>query len=111
MSLFSKIKGVLVAAFQIDAANAGPLLKNTGGILEIRNEDDNAYAVIRGDTPVAPNDLVTKTYADSIIAGTGLMPYRASAIVGGLIPDGFSVIACGSFELDDQIDLQGRFCL
>lgn len=51
----------------------GPLWNNNAGAFESRNATNNAFAIVRGATPVAANDLVTKAYADarapSAIAG------------------------------------------
>lgn len=64
MSLWSKIIGTIEATFQLGLA--GPKLKANSGAVEARNAADNAYAVMRGASPVGNNDLVTKQYADTL---------------------------------------------
>ena len=66
MNLFERLAGTLRTTFQLAAANSGPLLKAVTGALEIRNEDDDAYVVVRGGTPVGPNDLATKNFVESM---------------------------------------------
>lgn len=38
--------------------SSGPKLKNSSGVVEIRNNADAAYAIVRGDTAVGASDLV-----------------------------------------------------
>lgn len=64
MSLWSKIRGTIETIFQIGLG--GPQLKNNSGAIEARNAGDSAFAVVRGAAPVGDNDLVTKTYADTL---------------------------------------------
>ena len=64
MSLWSKIIGTIESTFQLGLA--GPRLKASSGAVEARNAADNAYAVMRGASPVGNNDLVTKQYADTL---------------------------------------------
>jgi hypothetical protein len=64
MSLWSKIRGTIETAFQLGLG--GPNLKNNAGAIEARNAGDSAFAVVRGALPVGDNDLVTKTYADTL---------------------------------------------
>src|ERR1700682_2135529 len=64
MSLWSKIRGTQELLFQIGLG--GPNLKNNGGAIENRNAGDSAFAVARGATPVADNDLTTKAYVDTL---------------------------------------------
>lgn len=63
MSLWSKIRGTIEALFQLGLG--GPNLKNNGGAVEARNAGDSAFAIARGATPVASNDLATKAYVDA----------------------------------------------
>lgn len=64
MSLWSKIRGTIETIFQIGLG--GPQLKNNAGAIEGRNAADNAFAIMRGATPVGDSDLVTKQYADTL---------------------------------------------
>jgi len=64
MSLWSKVLGTIEATFQLGLG--GPKFKASSGALEARNAADNAYAVMRGASPVGNNDLVTKQYADTL---------------------------------------------
>jgi hypothetical protein len=61
-SLWSKIRGTIETAFQIGLG--GPQLKNNSGAIDVRNSGDSAYAIVRGATPLANNDLATKAYVD-----------------------------------------------
>lgn len=47
----------------------GPLLNNNSGAIEGRNSSNSAFAVLRGATPAAANDLATKNYVDTQVAG------------------------------------------
>lgn len=64
MSLWSKIRGTAETIFQLGLG--GPQLKNNSSVLEARNAGDSGFVVMRGATPVADNDLVTKQYADTL---------------------------------------------
>jgi hypothetical protein len=69
MSFFQKIRGTIESLFQLGLG--GPQLKNNAGVIEARNPADSNFVVVRGDTPVLPNDLVTKNYVDThVIAAT-----------------------------------------
>jgi len=68
MSWLSKIRGTVENIFQL--GKGGPNWKNNGGIIEARNNADSAFAVVRGDTPSAANDLTTKTYVDGQVGGS-----------------------------------------
>lgn len=73
MGLYSKLAGIIGDLFQFDKGD-GPLLKSTGGVIEARNAADAAYAIVRGASPVAGNDLVTKSYGDANYGGGGGTP-------------------------------------
>jgi len=64
MSLWKKLAGTISSTFQLGLA--GPQLKNNAGAIENRNAGDTAFAVARGATPVADNDLTTKAYVDAL---------------------------------------------
>ncbi len=66
MGLLKKMLGIIGDRFHIDFVNDGPMLKNNAGVLEIRDADDVALAIVRGATPVGDTDLVNKLYADSL---------------------------------------------
>lgn len=46
----------------VELGKGGPKVKNSSGAVEARNNADNAYAVVRADHPVGPNDVVTLKY-------------------------------------------------
>lgn len=46
----------------LEIGKGGPKLKNSSGVLEARNNADDAYAIMRGLSPVNDNDLVTLEY-------------------------------------------------
>jgi hypothetical protein len=81
MSLWSKIRGTIETIFQLGLN--GPNLKNNGGAIEGRNSGDTAFTVVRGDTPVAANDLTTKAYVDATVMTGSIreirMPITTSA--------------------------------
>src|SRR5437868_14178966 len=58
MSLFQRLAGSVASFFHIGGP-AGPGLNANGAALEARNSANAAFAVLRGATPVAANDLVT----------------------------------------------------
>lgn len=62
--IYKKLLGTIETVFQIGLG--GPKLKNNSGVVENRNADDNGYVIVRGAAPVGDNDLVTKSYADSL---------------------------------------------
>ncbi len=64
MSLFSKIRGTIETLFQIGLQ--GPQLKkSSGAALDVRDNADGAYAVVRVAAPVGGQDAATKTYTDT----------------------------------------------
>ena len=63
MGFFSKIRGTFETLFQI--GKAGPNIKTTGGVFEMRNNADSAYAITRGLDPVGAQDYVTKTWHET----------------------------------------------
>jgi hypothetical protein len=56
----------------------GPAFKRNGTALEARTFDDAAFAVLRGATPIADNDVATKQYVD-----TGNKPVTVTAQFDG----------------------------
>ncbi len=98
MSLWSKIRGTIESAFQLGLN--GPQWKANAGNIEARNATDAAFVIVRGATPVAANDLVTKAYADSgsVIVDGGVQEIRfalgtATASSTTSIPNNAIVIA------------------
>ncbi len=63
MGLFSKLAGTVSSFFQIGGP-AGPGVNANGAALEAKNAANNAFAVMRGATPVGDNDFTTKAYVD-----------------------------------------------
>ncbi len=64
MSLFSKIRGTIETLFQIGLQ--GPQLKkSSGSALDVRDNADGAYAVVRVATPVGGQDATTRAYTDA----------------------------------------------
>ena len=60
MSLFKKLRGTLETIFQL--GKQGPQLKNSSGIVQIRNSDDTAFAKLQAAAPEGDNDAVTLKY-------------------------------------------------
>lgn len=57
-STMTQISGLFNTTLQLDAKNAGPVLKNESGAMAVRNATDLAYAVMRGANPSGDMDLV-----------------------------------------------------
>lgn len=111
-SLLSKIKGVLVAAFQIDAANSGPLLKNVGGVLEVRNEADDSYAIARGADPIGANDLATKSFVEAGGAGDfGLPFYFIPSGSNITIPVNRQHLILGDMTTEGELIIEGELVI
>lgn len=66
--MFYAILGILGNLFGIGGPVSGVNLKANSGALEARNAADSAFVVVRGDTPIAGNDLTNKTYVDGLLA-------------------------------------------
>lgn len=66
MSLFSKIRGTIETFWQVGLG--GPQWKNNAGAIEGRNSTDSAFALVRGATALATNDLVTFAQLGTLIA-------------------------------------------
>jgi len=50
--------------FQIDSANSGPQLKNSSGVMQVRDSGDAAFAKLSVLTPTADENAATKAYVD-----------------------------------------------
>ena len=62
--MIKNIRGIIGNIIQVGLT--GFQIKNNSGVAEIRNADDNGYAVLRAAAPVADNDVTNKKYVDSI---------------------------------------------
>lgn len=74
-----------------------------GGVTQLTSTDASVTLSPVGGTGIV--DLSVST------SGTGLMPYRVRPGDTLEIPADFAVIGCGTFELDGQINLNGRMCI
>lgn len=103
MSLWSRIRGTSETLFQIAF---GVQLKNNAVALEVRNATDAAFAIARGATPVAGNDLATKAYVDAgdVIAEGGVQQIRF-AITNAAAQNSATSIPAGSIVIDAEIDV------
>ena len=90
MNLFSRINGIVGTYFQVGVN--GPRIRNYSGILESRNANNDAYAVMRGADPSGNNDFVTKNWVTnnilpalvlSSIAGENLSANVGQAVLVG----------------------------
>lgn len=84
MSFFQRLAGVVNSFFQIGGP-AGPGINANGAALEAKDATNTVFAVVRGDTPVADNDLTTKAYVDQIFKPL-IVTAQANA-VSALIPN------------------------
>ena len=77
----------------------------SGGVHKITSDDGSV--TILPSSGLGAVDLSVSTSG----TGTGLMPYRVRSGDTLEIPADFAVIGCGPFELDGQINLDGRMCI
>ena len=63
-TVYEKLRGIIGGIFQLGIG--GPQLNANGTAIEAVNAANNGYAIVRGATPVGPNDLATRAYADTI---------------------------------------------
>lgn len=89
--LYRKIAGIIGQLFQLDARNAGPQLKNNGGVLEVRNAADSAYAnthvnrlLDEAPSVVAIGSTVAPTYALAAFAVIPQMTATATFLGGNI---------------------------
>lgn len=59
-----KLRGIIGSILQI--GNGGPQLEDESGAIAARDASDAAYARMRAATPVSPDDVATKRYADTL---------------------------------------------
>jgi len=78
MSDIKKIRGTSENLFQIGLT--GSQVKNSSGVIEIKNAADNAYATLRAASPTADNDVATKKYVDAL-EGTMIVSRQADCSV------------------------------
>ena len=69
---FKKLRGIIGDIFQL--GKAGPNIKNNSGVVQLRNDDDSAFARVQGADPTADQDFVTRKFLDTI---------KGSVIVAG----------------------------
>lgn len=62
---------------------SGPIVQNNAGAIEARNAGNSAFSVVRGASPAAGNDLVTKVYADGQLGG---VPFTPLGSLSGQVP-------------------------
>jgi hypothetical protein len=69
----SKNYGLGGVGSSVELGKGGARVKNSSGVVEARNNADNAYAKIRADHPTGMNDVVTlqylKTKGDVVVTG------------------------------------------
>ena len=78
----------------VELGKGGARVKNTGGVIEARNNADSAYAIVRGLDPVGANDLVTKQYLEA---------YGAPAVLGNIYDSGGATPASTQFTGAGQV--------
>ena len=49
----------------VELGKRGPRIKDNAGVIEHRNQADDAYVRVKGDHPIDDNDLVTKHYLET----------------------------------------------
>ncbi len=65
----------------VEFGKSGGRIKNNAGVLEVRNNADSAYAIMRGADPIADSDLVTKKFLE-----TQVNVFVTGQINGGAAP-------------------------
>jgi hypothetical protein len=80
----SKNYGLNGIAGTVELGKGGPKVKDSSGVIEARNNADDAYAVLRAATPVADNDVATKAWVEKRygIAVTGQIDGGAPPAAG-----------------------------
>lgn len=64
MGIYQKIRGTIESIFMIGLN--GPQLKDSSGVLQVRNSADSGFARLQAATPTGDQDVVTKLYADQL---------------------------------------------
>jgi hypothetical protein len=62
VAFFQKLRGTIESLFALGLG--GPQIKASGGAVEARDPTDSGFAIARGLSPIAPNDLAAKLYVD-----------------------------------------------
>lgn len=70
MSLFENLRGIAGSIFQLGFG--GPQWKNNAGVFEARNATDAGFVLVRGATPVGPDDFVTLASAKNYTYGPNM---------------------------------------
>lgn len=65
MGLFRNLAGTMASFFQVGGPT-GSALKESSGLMQVRNSDDTGFARLQIDTPLEDSDAVTKLYADTL---------------------------------------------
>jgi hypothetical protein len=103
MSLWLKLRGTIETIVQIGLG--GPNLKNNAGAIEARNATDTGFAIARGATPIAANDLVTKAYADAGDLGVGGGVQEIRVAVALATVSSVAGIPIGAIVVDAELDV------
>jgi hypothetical protein len=61
----SKHYGIDGVGTIVELGKGGPKVKNSSGVIEARNAADNAYAIVRGASPVGSDDLTTRSFVEA----------------------------------------------
>jgi hypothetical protein len=96
----SKRYGLSGVSGNVELSKGGARVKNSSGVVEHRNNADDAYAVVRGADAVGSSDLVTKSQMDALDVSAAIkfekvaIAYDDSSPVniGDAIPNGGTVI-------------------
>lgn len=73
-SELASLAGTTSQTFQLQTGSSGVKLKNSSSVLEARNSADNAYAIVRGGTPVGNDDLTPKSYVTTAVSAVSAAP-------------------------------------
>ena len=98
MGIFKKLRGTLSSIFQFGLG--GAQIKNSSGVLESRNAADDAYAIVRGGTPITDNDLSTKDYSDALVSSIDQSFIVTAVAHGGMVaPNNTSTEHCSAIYI------------
>jgi hypothetical protein len=102
VSLWSKLRGTIETIFQLGLG--GPNLKNNAGVVENRNAADAAFAIARGATPLAANDLTTKAYVDGLVgSGADVLEIRIAVALATV--SSVTSIPIGAIVIEAELDV------
>lgn len=91
------VAGTVSAAFQIDDTNAGPVIKNAGGAVQLRTGDDSDYASLRVKDLIASGPVTFLSPTLNIGASALLLNYALSSY----LMNGGGGIAVKRLQSDD----------